>query len=213
MWCWFQVHSKVIQLYIHILQILSPYRLLQDTEQSPLRYTVGPCWLPVLYIIECICKSLSPNWSSPLSPLVTRNLFLCPWVSFCFGNKFLFVFFCCCCCSIAQLCPTLCDPVDCSTPGFLILHYLPEPAQIRVHWVSDAIQPSHPRSPPSPPPFNLSQHQGLFQWVSSVHQVAKVLELQGQHKSFQWIFRVDFLNLFSFGFHIQVISFPSGSEF
>ena len=77
----------------------------------------------------------------------------------------------------------------CSTPGFPVLHYLLEFAQTHVIWVDDAIQPSHPLSPPSPPTFTLSQHQGLFQWVSSSRQVAKVLELQ----SFQWIFRVDFL--------------------
>ena len=81
-----------------------------------------------------------------------------------------------CCCSVAQSCPTLCDPVDCSTPGFPVLHHLPELAQTHVHGVS-AIQPSHPLSSPSPPAFNLSQHQGLFQWISSLHQVAKVLEL------------------------------------
>ena len=95
--------------------------------------------------------------------------------------------------SVAQSCPTLCDPMDCSTPGFPVHHQLPELAQTHVHWVSDAIQPSHPLSSLSPPAFNLSQHQGLFQWVSSSHQVAKVLELQLQHQSFQWIFRTDFL--------------------
>ena len=99
----------------------------------------------------------------------------------------------CCYCSVPKLCLTLCDPMDCSMPGFPVLHYLPEFAQTHVHWVSDAIQPSHPLLPPSPPPFNLSQHQGLFQWVSSLHQVAKVLELQLQHQSFQWIFRVDLI--------------------
>ena len=97
------------------------------------------------------------------------------------------------CCSVIKLCPTLFDPVDCSPPGFPILWYLPEFAQTQVHWVSDAIQLSHPLSSPSPPAFNLSQHQGLFQWVNSLHQVAKVLELQLQYQSFQWIFRVDFL--------------------
>ena len=66
-------------------------------------------------------------------------------------------------------------------------------AQTHVHWVGDAIQPSHPLWSPSPPAFNLSEHQGLFQWISSSHQVAKVLELQLQHQSSQWIFRVDFL--------------------
>ena len=73
--------------------------------------------------------------------------------------------------------------MDCSTPGFPVLHHLPEFAQTHVHWVSDAIQPCRPLSSLSPPAFNLSQQQGLFQWVSSLHQVARVLELQ--HQSFQ----------------------------
>ena len=73
--------------------------------------------------------------------------------------------------------------MDCSTPGFPVLHYLLEFAQIYVHWVSDAIQPYHPLSPPSPSALNLSQHQGLFQRVGSLHQVAKVLEFQLQHPS------------------------------
>ena len=81
--------------------------------------------------------------------------------------------------------------MDCSMLGFPVHHQLPEPSQIHVHHVSDAIQPSHPLLPPSPPTFNLSQHQGLFKWVSSSYQVAKVLELQFQHQSFQWIFRAD----------------------
>ena len=95
--------------------------------------------------------------------------------------------------SVAKLCPTLCDPMNCSTPGFSVLQYLLELAQTHIHWVNDAIQPSHPLLSPSPPAFNLSQHQGLFKWVSSSHQVAKVLEFQLQQQSFQWIFRVDFL--------------------
>ena len=95
--------------------------------------------------------------------------------------------------SVTQSCLTLCDPMDCSTPGFPVHHQFPELAQIHVHWVSDANQPSHPLSSPSPPAFNLSQHQGLFQWVSSSHQVAKVLELQLQHQSFQWTPRTDLL--------------------
>jgi len=80
-----------------------------------------------------------------------------------------------------------------STPSFPVLHYLLECAQTHVHWVDDAFQPSHHLSPPHPLAFNLPQHQGLFQRVGSWHQVAKVLELQLQHQSFQWIFRVDFL--------------------
>ena len=94
--------------------------------------------------------------------------------------------------SVAQSCLTLCDPMDCSMPGFPVHYQLPELAQTHVHRVSDAIQPFHPLSSPSPA-FNLSQHQGLFQWVISLYQVAKVLEFQLQHQSFQWIFRTDFL--------------------
>ena len=76
----------------------------------------------------------------------------------------------------------LCDPMDCSTPGFTVHHQLPELAQTQVHRVGDAIQPSHPLSSPCPPAFNLAQRQGLFQWVSSSHQVAKVLKFQLQHQ-------------------------------
>ena len=95
--------------------------------------------------------------------------------------------------SVSQLCPTLCGHVGCSTPGLPVHHQLPELTQTHVHGVGDATQPSHPLSSPYPPAFNLSQHQGLFQWVSSSHQVAKALELQLQHQSFQWIFRIDFV--------------------
>ena len=95
------------------------------------------------------------------------------------------------CCPLVRSCLTLCDPTNCSMPGFPVLHYLPEFAQTYVHWVGDAIQPSHPLSPLSPPALNLSQHQGFFQWIGSSHKITKLLELQDQ--SFQWIFRVDFL--------------------
>ena len=88
--------------------------------------------------------------------------------------------------SVAQSCPTLCDTMDCSMPGFPVHHQILELAQTHVYRVGDAIQ-SHPLSFPFAPAFNLSQHQGLFQWVSSSHQVTKVLELQLQHQSFQWI--------------------------
>ena len=79
--------------------------------------------------------------------------------------------------SVAQSCLTLCYSMDCNTSGFSFHHQLPELAQTHVHWVGDDIQPSHPLSSPSPPAFNLSQHQGLFQGVSSLHQVAKVLRV------------------------------------
>ena len=80
--------------------------------------------------------------------------------------------------SVAQSCPTLCDPMNRSTPGFPVHHQLPEFTQTHVHWVGDAIQPSHPLSSPSPPVPNASQHQYVFQWVTSSHEVAKVLEFQ-----------------------------------
>ena len=92
-----------------------------------------------------------------------------------------------------QLCPTLCDPMNHSTPGLPVHHQLPEFTQTHVHWVGDAKQPCHPLSSPSPPALNLSQHQGLFKWVSFSHQVAKVLEFQLPHQSFQWSPRTDAL--------------------
>ena len=103
------------------------------------------------------------------SPAQFNNILPCRW-----------------CCSVARLCPTLCKPMDCSTPGCPVLQYLPEFAQTHLHWVSDAIQPSHPLLSLRPPTLNPSPHQGLFQWISSSHQVAKVLEFQLQHWSFQW---------------------------
>ena len=87
--------------------------------------------------------------------------------------------------SVAQLCPTLCDSMNHSMQGLPVHHQLPEFTQTHVHQVGDAIQPSHPLSSPSPPAPNPSQHQGLFQWVSSSNLVAKVLEFQLQHQSFQ----------------------------
>ena len=96
------------------------------------------------------------------------------------------------CCLVTQSCPTLCNSMHGSMPGFPVLHHLPGLAQTHVHWVGDAIQPSHPLSSPSPA-FYLSQLQDFSLKVTSLHQVAKVLKLQLQHQSFQWIFRVDFL--------------------
>ena len=87
--------------------------------------------------------------------------------------------------SVTQSCPTLCNPMNSSTPDLPVHHQLPEFTQIHVHRVGDAIQTSHPLSSPSPPAPNPSQHQGLFQGVNSSHQVAKVLEFQLQHQSFQ----------------------------
>ena len=95
--------------------------------------------------------------------------------------------------SVAQSCPSLWNPMNHSTPGLPVHHQLPESTQTHVHRVGDAVQPSHPLSFPSPPALNLSKPQGLFKWVSSSHQVAKVLELQLQHQTFQWTSRTDLL--------------------
>ena len=102
--------------------------------------------------------------------------------------------------SVTLSCPTICNSMDCSRPGLPVHHQLPTLTQTHVHRVGDAIQPSHPLLSPSTPAFNLSQHQGLFQWASSWHQVGKVLEFQLQHHSFQWnpgliSFRMDWLDL------------------
>ena len=105
--------------------------------------------------------------------------------------------------SAAQLCLTLCNTMNRSTSGLPVHHQLPECTQTHVRWVRDAIQPSHPLSSPSPLALNLAQHQGLFQWVSSSHQVAKILELQLQHQSFQWTPRTDPLYFFLFNFTLQ----------
>ena len=106
---------------------------------------------------------------------------------------------CCCCCSVTQSCSTLWDPLDCSTPGFPVLHYFLEFAQTHVHSVSDASQPSHPLSSASPPAFNLSQHQGLFQWVGFLHEVAEVLEILHHSPSNEYSelisFRIDWFDL------------------
>ena len=96
--------------------------------------------------------------------------------------------------SVDQSCLTLCDPMNRSTPGLPVHHQCPEFTQTHVHWVSDAIQPSHPLPSPFPPAPNPSQHQDLFKWVNSLHEVAKVLEFQLQHQSFQWTPRTDLLS-------------------
>ena len=96
--------------------------------------------------------------------------------------------------SVAQSCPTLCNPMNRSTPGLPVHHHLPEFTQTHVHQVGDAIQPSHPLLAPSPPTPNPSQHQSLFQWVNSSHEVAKVLKFQPLHHSFQRNPRADLQN-------------------
>ena len=104
--------------------------------------------------------------------------------------------------SVAQSCPTLCNPMNPSTPGLPVHHQLPEFTQTHAYRVGDAIQPSHPLSSSSPPALNPSQHQGLFQWVNSLHEVAKVLEFQLQHQS---RFIVYFIYLFIYLFIVYLI--------
>ena len=113
--------------------------------------------------------------------------------------------------SVAQSCPTLCDPMDCSTPGLPVHHQLPEFIQTNFHWISDAIQPSHPLSSPSPPTFNLSQHQRLFQWVNSLLQVATYWSFSCTISPFNEYsgltsFRVDWLDLLAVQGTLRVFS-------
>ena len=120
------------------------------------------------------CKLLYREWITAQCYYISQELYSIPGDKPQWKRIYVVVLF-----SHSVLSDFLC-PMDCSIPGFPILHYLLEFAQIHVHWVDDAIQPSHPLLSPSPPAFNLSQHQGLFQSVRSLHQVAKVLELQHQ---------------------------------
>ena len=155
--------------------------------------------LPLSFILEEISPSLELPYQllyySPghLSPAILDSNYLCTCLitltslyclDLCSSVQFS---------SVPQLCLTLCEPIDCSMPGLPVHYRLLEFTQAHVHWVRDAIQTSHSLLSPSSPAFNLSQHQGLFQWASSSHQVAKELEFQLQHRCFQSIFRTDFL--------------------
>ena len=141
--------------------------------------------IPLSEVLEWSLKNVFAILSFNLIPFVLFLLSLCNHAKLGFlGPRFS---------SVAQSCMTLCNPMNRSTPGLPVHHQLLESTQTHVHRVSDAIQPSHPLSSPSPPTFNLSQHQGLFKLVSSSHQVAKVLEFQLQHQSFQWTPRTDLL--------------------
>ena len=129
-------------------------------------------WNPVRFIPSLWLSFLSSLLLSPshfLSNLSCLCLHLSHPISTAESSKWLRSLLTYQVSSVTQSSPTLCDPMDCSTPGFPLHHQLPEPTQTHVHGVGDAIQPSHPLSSPSPPAFNLSQHQGLFKWVRSLH--------------------------------------------
>ena len=148
-----------------------------------------------IYIHKKFCCSIAKSFLTVLWPWGFPGRFYWSGLPFALGNTTLFnmvswsVQFS----SVAQSCPTLYDPMHHSTPGLPVHHQLPEFTQTHVHRVGDAFQPSHPLSSPSPPAPNPSQHQSLFQWVNSSHEVAKVLEFQLQHQAFQWTPRTDLL--------------------
>ena len=168
------------------------YQIIPLVHCHSLIYFLCPC-LPLLKIISFKCKqrhSFTCFYVSILSfqlklPIFIRYSIYGIITSFVFpiiAIKETEPFHECCCCSLAKSCPTSRDPMDCSEPGLPVLYYLLEFTQTLVHWEGNAIQPSHPLSSSSPPPLKVSQHQGLFQWVGSLHQVAKLLELQPQHQ-------------------------------
>ena len=159
-----------------------------------------------IVVFKFIILLVASLWLSHLSFFFLFLCFFLWWIfkfsfyfHFCFVSYIWFYFLSDCSTiynqfsSVTQACPTLCNPMDYSTPGLPVHHQLPEFTQAHVHWVRDAIQTSHPLSSPCLPAFNLFQHQSLFKWVSSSHQVAKVLEFQLQYQPFQWTFRTDFL--------------------
>ena len=176
--------------------------LLSFLDTSPLYIPLSSCssyitepWHPSCNLVfhHCFWTVSSPLFSTsahrldPKFHLITRFFFLnfgppAPLSSLTVMTKWLSVQFS----SVAQLCLTLCNPMNCGTPGLPVHHQLPEFTQIHVHQVDDAIQPSHPLSSLSPPAPNPSQHQGLFQWVNSSHQVAEVLEV---FQYFQYLFQ------------------------
>ena len=159
------IHTYVVWLLSCVRFFATPWTV---THHAPLSIGFFPARIPEWVAISF---SRKPSWF--------RDWSCVSWPSALAGGLFpteppgkpMFQFS-----SVAHSCPTLCDPMVCSMPGFPVHDQLPDLTQIHVHWVGDAIQPSHPLSSPSPSAFDLSQHQGLFKWVSSLHQVAKVLE-------------------------------------
>ena len=148
--------------------------------------------IPCLSLSLGVCSNSCPlsQWCHPTSSSSVAPFSWCLQSSPVLGS---FPMSCLSSVQFTQSCPTICNPMNRSTPGLTVHHQLLEFTQSNIHWVDDAIQPSHPLSSPSPPAPNPSQHQGLFQWVNSSHEVAKVSESQLQHQSFQWTPRTDLL--------------------
>ena len=155
------------------------HRIYTVTENKNLNYScMKTASIRLFYFAILNRRKIADHWV---------ELVYCTFFSFKTREIYSFVQFS----SVAQSCLTLCNAMDHTGPP--VHHQLPELTQTHVHWVDDAIQPSHPLLSPSPPAFNLPQHHGLFQWLSFSQQVAKVVEFQLHHQSFQWIFRTDFL--------------------
>ena len=175
---------QLLRLYImHLTSYRTKYEL-----KTKLSFSVE-MWL---FFSSRLSMTLYKSWFISLKKYLNIYLFRCTRSYLHMGSS-IFIVASVRFSSVAQSCPTLLNPMDCSTPGLLVHHQLLEFTQTHICWVGDAIQPSHPLSPPSPPALNSSQHQGHLQWVSSSHQVVKVLEFQLQHQSFQWTLRADFL--------------------
>ena len=179
--------------------------LTSHSSMSGFSWVITPLWLSrslrsFLYssVYSChlfLISSASVRSTAFLSFIVPIFAWNVPLVSLIF-KKYLFIWSCQVFSSVQfsrSVVSNSCDPMNHSTPGLPVHHQLLEFSQTHVHQVGDAIHPSHPLSSPSHPALNLSQHQGLLQWVSSLHQVAKVLEFQLQHQSFQWTPRTDLL--------------------
>ena len=161
-WCFLKnIFSYIV--FAVVVQSLSCVQLcntMDCTCQLPLSSTISQSLLKFMYVRILIHIYRDKDGSKPWNPL--QKLIISS-VQFS---------------SIVQSCPTLCDPMNHSMPGLPVHHQLPEFTQTHIHWVSDAIQPSHPLSSPSPPAPNPSQHQNIFLWVNSSHEVAKGLEFQ-----------------------------------
>ena len=126
-----------------------------------------------MHMLDKVTRSIYSKYLKNIIPY----MFIFPMTHFARNVKWIN------CCSVTKSCPTFCDPMDWNTLGFPVFHFLPKFAQTHVHQVGDAIQPSHPLLSPSLSALNLPKYQGLFQWISSLHQVDKILELQLQYQS------------------------------